>query len=92
MALFHEMVCLTLDLTVLEPDFPPIGDEQDPVIRYRFLTIGRPDAHVVRFKADVRTAHARPVVGCATVGIPDADFSGIIAVIVPVLLQEFVAG
>ncbi len=53
------MVCLPLDLPVLKPDSALIGDEQDPVIRYRFLTIGRPDAHVVRFKADVRTAHAR---------------------------------
>jgi len=91
-ALFHELVCLSLDLPVLEFYLPLIGDEQDPVIRYRFLAIGCPDIHGVRLQADVGAAHAGPVVGCTAVTIPDADVPGVVAVIVPELLQEFMAG
>ncbi len=81
-----------MDLTVLELDPVIIRDQQDPVIWYGFLAIDYPDAHVVRLKDDVRAAHARPVVECAAVDIPDPDLRDVVAVIVPVLLQEFVAG
>jgi len=92
LALFHELVCQALDLLVLECYPPLIGDEQDQVIRYGFLSIDCPDAQVVRLQADVGAAYAGPVVGCATINIPDLDFPDVISVIVPVLLQEFMAG
>jgi len=78
-----------MDLQVLKYDIPLIGDEQDPVIRYRFFTIGCPDVHGIWFQADAGASHAGPVAGSAPVDIPDLDFADVIAVIVPVLLQEF---
>ena len=92
LALFYELVCQSLDLLVLEFDLPIIGDEQNPVIWYGFYAIDCPDAHVVRLQTDVGAAHVGPVVRCAPVNIPDLDFPDVIAVIVPVLLQEFMAG
>jgi len=62
------------------------------VIRNGSLTIRCPDTQVVRFKADVGTAYSRPVVVGALVTVPDLDFANIVAIIVPVLLQECVAG
>ena len=91
LTLFYELVCQSLYLPVLEGYLPVIRDEQDPVIGDGFLTIRCPDTQVVRLKADVGTAHSRPVVFCALVTIPHPDFFAIIAVIVPVLLQECMA-
>ena len=91
-ALFDDLVCPPLDLPVLESYLPVIGDEQDPVIRHRFLTLRCPDIQVVRLKADIGAAHPGPVVVCTPVSIPDQDFAGVVMVIVPVLLQEFMAG
>jgi len=54
---------------------PVIGGEQYPVIRNGFLTIRCPDIQVVRFQADIGTAHDRPVVFCALVTVPDPDFA-----------------
>jgi|GEM_PF-4718785 len=76
----------------LKYDISLIGDEQDPVIRYRFFTIGCPDVHGIWLQADAGASHAGPVAGSATVDIPDLDFADVVAVVVPVLLQEFVAG
>jgi hypothetical protein len=81
-----------MDLQVLEYDIPLIGDEQDPVIRYRFFAIDCPDVHVIWLQADVRASSAGAVAGSAPVNKPDLDFADLIAVIVPVLLQEFMAG
>jgi hypothetical protein len=91
-ALFDELECQSLDLPVLECYLPLIRDKQDPVIRYGFLAIGCPDAHVVRLQADVGSAHAGPVVRSTPVAIPDPDVPDIVTVIVPVLLQECMAG
>ena len=91
-ALFKELVCQSPDLPVLEGYLAVIRDEQDPVIRYGFLTISCPDTQAVRLKADIGTAYGRPVVFCALVTIPDLDFANVEAVIVPVLLQEGMAG
>jgi hypothetical protein len=91
-ALLYKLVCPSLDLPVLECYLPLTGYEQDTVIGHRFLPFCRPDGHEVRFKADVRAAGARPVTGCSPVHVPDPDVSGIVTVIVPVLLQECMAG
>lgn len=91
-ALFHELVCQSLDLLVLECYLSLIRDEQDPVIRYGFFAIGCPDVHVVWRETDVRTGDTGPVIGSAPVNIPDLDVFYVVAVIVPVLLQEFMAG
>jgi len=91
-ALIHDLLCQTAHLPVLEGFLPVIGDKEDPVIRYRFLTVGCPDVHVIWLEDDVRADHPRAIVLCALITIPDLDFAGIKAVIVPVLLQEFVAG
>ena len=82
----------SLDLPVLECYLPIIGDKQDTVIRYGFFTIHCPDAQVVRLQAEVVTVYRGSVVRCTAVNIPDPDFSDVVAVIVPVLLQEFMAG
>ena len=92
LTLSDELVCQSLDLLVLECYLPLIGDEQDPVIRYGFFTINCPDAQVVRLQADVGTAYGGSVVRCTPVNIPDPDFPDVVAVIVQVLLQEFMAG
>jgi hypothetical protein len=92
LALIDELVCQPPYLPVLECYLPVIRDEQDPVIRNGFFTIWCPDTQVVGFKADAGPAHGRPVVFCALVTIPDLDFANIVAVIVPVLLQEGMAG
>ena len=91
-ALFYKFGCQSPDLPVLECYHPLIGYEQDPVIGYRFLSICRQDGHVVRFKADVGAAGAGPVTGRSPVHVPDPDVSDIATVIVPVLLQECMAG
>ena len=92
LTLFYELVCPSLDLPVLEGCLTVIGDEQDPVIRHGFLTIRCPDSQVIRLQAYFGAAHPGPVVVCTPVSIPDQDFADIVAVIVPVLLQEFMAG
>jgi len=92
LTLFDELVCQSPYLKVLECNLPIVGDEQDPVIGNGFLTFGCLDAQVVRFKADIGTAHDRPVVFCALVTVPDPDFANVVTVIVPVLLQEGMAG
>jgi len=92
LTLFDELVCLPLDLPVLEGCLPVIGDKQDPVIGYGFLTILCPDSQGIRLQAYFGAAHPGPVVVCTPVSIPDQDFADIVAVIVPVLLQEFMAG
>ena len=92
LTLLDELVCQSPYLPVLECYLPVIGDEQYPVIRNGFLTIRCPDIQVVRFQADIGTAHDRPVFFCALVTVPDPDFANIVAVIVPVLLQEGMAG
>ena len=92
LALVDELVCQSPNLPVLECYLPIIGDEQDTVIGNGFLTIWCPDTQVTGFKADAGTAHSRPVVFCALVTIPDLDFANIVAVIVPGLLQEGMAG
>ena len=91
-ALFDKLECQSLDLPVLECYLPLIRDEQDPVIRYGFFAICCPDAHVVRLQADVGAADAGPVVRSTPVTIPDPDVPDIVTVIVPVLLQECMAG
>lgn len=91
-ALFHEQVCQSLDLPVLEGYLAHIGNEQDPVVRYGFFTLGCPDVHVVRLQADIGATHVGSVIGCTPVNIPDPDVPDVVAIIVPVLLQEFVAG
>ena len=90
--LFYELVCQSPDLPVLESYLSVIGDEQDPVIRYGFLTPGCPDAQVVGLKADVGTARPGMVVWCTAITIPQPDFPDVVTVIVPVLLQECMAG
>jgi hypothetical protein len=92
LALFYDPVCQSPDLQVLKCYLPVVGDEQDPVIGNGFLTIGCPDAQVVRFKADVGTTYSRPVVVRALVTVPDPDFADVVPVIMPVLLQESMAG
>ena len=92
LTLVNELVCQSPDLQILKCYLPVAGDEQDPVIGNGFLTLGCPDAQVVRFKADIGTAHDRPVVFCALVTVPDPDFANVVTVIVPVLLQESMAG
>jgi hypothetical protein len=92
LTLFPYQVSKSRNLPVLKCYLPVVGDEQDAVVGYGFFTFGCADADVVGFKADVRTAYAGPVTGSTPVGIPDPHFTGIIAVIVPVLLQEFMAG
>jgi hypothetical protein len=62
------------------------------VIRHGFLTIRCPDSKVIRLQPYFGAAHPGPVVVCTPVSIPDQDFGTIVAVIVPVLLQEFMAG
>ena len=62
------------------------------MIRNGFLTTRCPDTQVVGFKADIGTAHDTLVVFCALVTVPDPDFANVVAVIVPVLLQEGMAG
>jgi hypothetical protein len=92
LTLLYELVCQSPNLLVLEFNPPVIGDEQDPVIRYGFLTIDCPDAHAVWLQADVGTAYGGSVVRCTPVNIPDLDFPDVVAVIVPVLLKKFMAG
>jgi len=87
--LVHELVCQSPDLLVLEFYLPLIGDEQDPVIRYGFIAIDCPNAHEVWLQADVSATYAGPVIGSAPVNIPDLNVPDVVAVIVPVLLQEF---
>ena len=91
-ALFKELVCQSPDLPVLKGYLAVIRDEQDPVIGYGFLTLMCPDTQVIRLKADIGTTNGRPVVVGALVTVPDLDFATIAAVIVPVLLQEGMAG
>lgn len=62
------------------------------MIRNGFFTLGCPDVQVVRFKTDVGTTYTRPVVVCTLVTVPDPDFADVVPVIMPVLLQERVAG
>lgn len=88
----HDLVCQLPHFPVLESYLPVIRDKEDPVIGYWFLPIGCPDAHVIRLQDDVRADHAGAVIRRALITIPDLDFAGIKTVIVPVLLQEFVAG
>jgi hypothetical protein len=90
--LFPDLVCQSPDLPVLKGYLPIIGDEQDTVIRYGFFAFGCVDTDVVWLKADIGAADARPVIGSTPIGIPYPHFSGIVAVIVPVLLEEFMAG
>jgi hypothetical protein len=85
-------VCQSADLQVLEGYLPIIRDEQDPVIGNGFFTPGCPYVQVIRFKTDVRTTYTRPVVVCTLVTVPDPDFADVVPVIMPVLLQEYVAG
>jgi hypothetical protein len=92
LTLFPDLVSKSPDLPVLKGYFPVIGDEQDAVIGYGFFTIGCAYADVVGLQNDVGAAYAGPVAGCAPVSIPYPHVTGIVAVIVPVLLQEFVAG
>jgi hypothetical protein len=80
------------DLPVLEDNDPVIDDEQDPVIGYGFLPIAGPDRHIIRFQADLAAARTGPVIGYSPVDIPHLYFCRVIAVVVPVLLQEFMAG
>jgi hypothetical protein len=82
----------SLYLLVLEYHDPVVGDEQDPVIRDGFFTGGCLDAQVIGFQAYCGAWCHRPVIGCAAVGIPYPDMPDIIAAIVPVLLEEPVAG
>jgi len=90
--LFPDLVCQSPNLPVLKCYLPVVGDEQDPVIRHGLFTFGCADADIVGFQADVGTAYAGAIAGSAPVRIPDPDFTRIVAVIVPVLLQEFMAG
>jgi hypothetical protein len=90
--LVPDLVCQSPDLPVLKGNLPVVSDEQDAVIGYGFFSFGCADADVVWLQADVGTVYAGAVTGSTPIGIPDPHFTGVIAVIVPVLLEEFMAG
>ena len=62
------------------------------MVGYGFLPLAGPDGQVIRLQADGGAVRNRNVVRCTPVGIPDPDMFPPVPVIVPVLLQEPVAG
>jgi hypothetical protein len=80
------------DFPVLEYHDTGVRDDQDPVVRHRFLPNGSTDNEVVRVQIDVTTFRCGPVIRRTAICVPDTDLPVIIAVIMPVLLEEFVAG